>query len=101
MPTKRLTRPATETPVASQPPAALPQVGNPAAGGSPTTSLNLGGLRGSAANQPAADATPPVAANPIQPQLAVSGLDLSKSLQLGNLLQQTIQLQARETPPSS
>ncbi|KAJ0158075.1 hypothetical protein CTA2_12361 [Colletotrichum tanaceti] len=92
---------ASARPIAAEPPVALPQVGNPPAGGSPTTSMSLGGLRGSAAKKPAAGATPPVAANPIQPEPAVSGLELSKSLQLGNLLQQTIQLQARETPPSS
>ncbi|GKT41722.1 uncharacterized protein ColSpa_01903 [Colletotrichum spaethianum] len=91
--------PVAAEPAATQPAAALPQVGNPAATSGATTSLNLGGLRGTAANQPAADVTPPVAANPAQPQIAVSGLALTKSLQLGNLLQQTVQLQARETPP--
>ncbi|TDZ68168.1 hypothetical protein C8034_v004666 [Colletotrichum sidae] len=92
-------------PAVSQPPAALPFVGNPAAGGTPTTSLNLGGLPGNGnPADPAAVAqiTPPaVANNPgAQPNVNVGGLSLNKSLQLGNLLQQTIGLQARarETP---
>ncbi|KAK2028890.1 hypothetical protein LX32DRAFT_380111 [Colletotrichum zoysiae] len=89
---------APAVPAVSNPPAAaLPQVGGPAGNSSPTKSLNLGGLTGSAAAQPATDVTPPVAVNPVQPPVAVSGLALSKSLQLGNLLQQTARLQARET----
>ncbi|KDN61609.1 hypothetical protein CSUB01_01434 [Colletotrichum sublineola] len=92
---------ATPAPVAAEPPssrsAALPQVGGPAGNSNPTKSLNLGGLTSAAAAQPVSEATPPVAANPAQPQIDVSGLALSKSLQLGNLLQQTAKLQARET----
>ncbi|KAK1984038.1 hypothetical protein LZ30DRAFT_457886 [Colletotrichum cereale] len=88
-------------PIASLPPAeALPQVGGAAGSGSPTKSLNLGGLTPSAALQPVAGVTPPVAANPAQPQIALSGLALSKSLQLGNLFEQGARLQARETATS-
>lgn len=88
-------------PAAPQPPAA-PLVGNAPAVSKPSASVNLGGLNGNGAANPPAAATPvaPIAANPAQPQVAVSGLALTKSLQLGNLLQATAQLQARATAPA-
>lgn len=98
--------PAAQPPAASQP-AALPQVGaNPAQGNNPTTSLNLGGLNGGANNnnQPAVAPAVPAATvpaavnNPAAAQPGVSGLQLSSKLVLGNLVQQTIGLQARATP---
>ncbi|KAF6816004.1 hypothetical protein CMUS01_12344 [Colletotrichum musicola] len=90
-------------PAASQPAAApKPFIGNPApaAGNSPTTSLNLGGLNGGA--NPAipvpAGITAPAVANPAAPPNAViNGLQLSSKLVLGNLVQQNA-IQARETP---
>jgi hypothetical protein len=92
-------------PLPSAAPAAAEPANSPVGG--LASSVALGGLAPGAevtapanANAPAADpavtAIPAVAA-PIQPQVDVSGLTLSSVLQLGNLAQQTVQLQARAT----
>jgi hypothetical protein len=64
------------------------------------SSVNLGDIGATAvapAAAPGVTTSPEVANAPIQPSINVSGLSLSSVLNLGNLLQQTVDVQKRHT----